>query len=182
MRCFMYLCLVLLTGCASYPPAPVDKNHVQLVNTIHSGDEIRVVVLDEPGLSDIYKVDAAGDINLPLGGPIRIAGLTLGQAGRTISHQLEAGYLKQAQIATSFVRQRDIYVLGEVQRPGNYPYSPDLTVVKAIAQAGGYTYRAAKSNMLLRRQNAGQTAQKYSANEDTLLHPGDSITVGERFF
>lgn len=181
-RFAILLIAALVTACASYPPLPVDTKHVQLVNTIHSGDEIRVAIMGEPTLSDVYKVNAGGDITLPLGGDIPVAGLTLNQAGRAISQRLENGYLKHAQIGTSFVKQRDVYVLGEVQRPGNYPYSPDLTVVKAIAQAGGYTYRAAKDNMLLRRQGNTQVSQKYSANEDSLLHPGDSIVVGERFF
>lgn len=179
---FLMLVCLLLIGCVSYPPVPQTSKQSHIIETIHSGDELRLMILDEDDLSGVYKVDALGAITLPLVGPVNVSGLTLEQSATAISHKLKKGFLKNAQIAVSFQKQRDIYVLGEVQRPGNYPYTPDLTIVNAIAQAGGYTYRASKRAMLLRRQDKNGVTHKYNANEDSLLQPGDSITVQERFF
>jgi polysaccharide export outer membrane protein len=76
---------------------------------------------------------------------------------------------------------RPVYVLGEVQAPGSYPYANGMTVINAVAMAGGFTYRARKSAIHIRR-GADAEQEEISADADTPVLPGDVIEVPERFF
>ena len=74
---------------------------------------------------------------------------------------------------------RPFYILGEVNKPGEYPYSSGLTVDAAVAMAEGYTYRAEKKRVQIR--HAGEeTAHKLVITPDLRVHPGDIIRIGER--
>ncbi len=81
-------------------------------------------------------------------------------------------------------KTRPFYVIGEVEHAGSYPFENDMTVYQAVAIAGGYTYRADRSDIAIRRQTGkgAGTEQRLSANEDTPVLPGDAIEIGERFF
>ncbi len=173
------IALFVLAGCATaYPPAPAKLQNAQS-ELIQPGDQLRVVIFGEDTLTNVYPVDSQGFIALPLTGTIKVSHMTVADAATAIMQKLQTGYLRDPHVAVSFDKQRDIYVLGEVQRPGNYPYTPGLTVLQAIAKASGYTYRAAKQNIVLQHADS---SQPYQANDMTPLQPGDSIMVQERFF
>ena len=183
----LFILIELLSGCATrYPLAPSTLPS----STIHTdillpGDQIRLVVFGEDNLSGPYILDNKGVITLPLVGSVILAGDTMQQAADRIKQALQQGYLRNPHVAISFEHPHDVYILGEVQKPGNYAYAPNLTVVQAVAKAGGYTYRADHDDILLRRTVPGlrsTVTSKLQANEDTPLLPGDSITVQERFF
>ena len=74
-----------------------------------------------------------------------------------------------------------IFVSGEVQRPGNYPYQSGLTLEKTIALAGGFTGRASKRRMKVSRDIDGQQQQNSIKMRDP-VYPGDTIFVPEGFF
>ncbi len=165
-----------------YPVAP----QVVAVQTdvLQPGDLIHVIVYGEESLSGHYTLDHHGAVTLPLVGRTIVSGKTVDQAATLIAKQLQQDYLHDPHVAVALDRQRDVYVLGEVQKPGNYTYEPNLTVLQAIAKAGGYSYRASHKAMILGRTNGtiSNTVTRYQATEDTLLLPGDSITVQERYF
>ena len=75
----------------------------------------------------------------------------------------------------------DIYVLGEVNRAGSFPYAPDMTVSKAAALAGGYTYRARMDVIAVRRARAA-TEVLVQADQSMALAPGDTVRFLERYF
>ena len=79
---------------------------------------------------------------------------------------------------TSF---RPFYILGEVASPGSYPYSNKMTVVNAVALAGGFTYRAKKNKALIKRSQGAETIE-IEAEIDAMIEPGDVIEIRERFF
>jgi protein involved in polysaccharide export with SLBB domain len=77
--------------------------------------------------------------------------------------------------------RRPFYVVGEVQRPGSYPYVTDMTVLNAIATAGGQTYRANMGGFYIKRVVDGKTV-RVAATQESRVQPGDTIQVRERFF
>ena len=96
---------------------------------------------------------------------------------------LSEGYLNDPRVSIEVLNFRPIYVLGEVQRSGEFSYKPELTATQAIALAGGYTYRAQKNRVFIRRADSDQElTYELSSGHPVYVAPGDTIRVGERFF
>ena len=76
---------------------------------------------------------------------------------------------------------RPFYIMGEVNRPGEYPYSNGLTVLNAVATANGFTYRANKKRAFIRHAGAPDE-QRTRLTGTTPVAPGDTIRIGQRFF
>jgi polysaccharide export outer membrane protein len=79
------------------------------------------------------------------------------------------------------VTDRPYYILGEINKPGEYPYSNGLNVLNAVATAGGFTYRAQKRSVRIRRAS-GAEERSYPLTSDLLVSPGDTIRITERLF
>ena len=91
------------------------------------------------------------------------------------------GYLKDPKVSVEVENYRPFYIMGEVNKPGEYPYENGLNVLGAIALAGGYTYRANDSEVYLRR--SGSTREEVMpADASTKINPGDIVRVAERLF
>ncbi len=144
------------------------------------GDQINVNVFNEDSLSGQYTVDDSGNITLPLAGSVHAANLTESQLESSIAAHLRP-YLRTPRVTVQGVTYRPFYVLGEVQKPGEYPYRSGLNVLSAIAVAGGTTYRANQSKVYIQRSGSTQMNQ-YSQSPDVPVMPGDVIRVPERYF
>lgn len=144
-----------------------------------SGDRVRVVVFGQDDLSGEFKVDGAGNISLPLIQVVKAAGLTLRQLEQTITNKLKPDFLKNPRVSLEVLNYRPFYIIGQVKNPGSYPYVAGMTVVNAIALAGGYTYRASESKVLITQVKGGK---QRPANRSTRVLPGDVIEIPERFF
>ena len=79
------------------------------------------------------------------------------------------------------IEYRPFYILGEVQKPGSYPYQAGLTAVSAIATAGGLTYRANQRKIFVRRAGTA-TELEIAVTAATPIFPGDTVRIGERIF
>ncbi len=146
-----------------------------------SGDKVRVTVYGEPTLSGEFFVTGSGLVSLPLVGEVKAAGLSVGQFQEAVQTALSDGYLKEPRVSAEVLGFRPFYILGEVSKPGTYPYTSGLTVLNAVATAGGYTYRADKKQVYIKRD--GQTSEvKTVLSPSTAVAPGDTIRIGERFF
>lgn len=145
------------------------------------GDQVRIIVFDEPDLSGDFRVDDGGVISLPLVGGIAAENLTLRQLEEKIAEKLRAGYIRDPRVNAEVANFRPFYIYGEVNQGGEYPYVSGMNVLTAIALAGGHTYRANKDRVFITRANSDETI-KVPANEQTLILPGDVIRVPERFF
>ena len=148
---------------------------------IAPGDTLRVIVFGHEDLSGEFQVDQSGRISLPLIQVIDVSGATKAELESEISGRLSPDYLKNPRVSVEMIEYRPIYVMGEVRNPGSYPYSANMTVVNAIALAGGYTYRAAKKKILLIKANDPKQEKRRSKEQEELA-PGDVIEVPERFF
>jgi protein involved in polysaccharide export with SLBB domain len=148
---------------------------------LRPNDKIRVKVFNEPEITGEYLVDASGYVSVPLAGRVRAAGATAGQLERTLMSRLNDGIINNPKVNVEIVSYSPLYIHGEVKRAGEFPYRPGLTVMDAIASAGGLTYRADEAKVYVRR--AGSAAEEaYPMNAPVPVYPGDNVRVPERFF
>jgi protein involved in polysaccharide export with SLBB domain len=103
-------------------------------------DRLKIKVLEWPDLGGEYTVTTSGSVSLPLVGDIDAAGLHVKELAQEISNRLQrrAGGAERPFAAVEVIQFRPFSIVGDVQRPGEYPYRPGLTVLKAIGVAGGY--------------------------------------------
>lgn len=146
-----------------------------------SGDKLRVLVFDEEDLSGEFQVDGSGMVSMPLIGQVLAEGRTVRELEAAIADSLRGRYLRDPQVSAEVLEFRPYYILGEVNRPGTYPYTSGLTVMNAVATAEGYTYRANQRVVFIRR--AGEDREKqYSLSSSTMVRPGDTVRIAERIF
>lgn len=146
-----------------------------------SGDKLRVIVFGEDDLGGEYVVDDNGFVRLPLIGQVSAGGRTVKQLEEDIAKQLGSRYLKDPRVSIEVVSHRPFYIIGEVNKPGEYPFVAGMSVLNAVAMAGGYTYRANESVVYIRHKGA-QDEEKFPADDSTKLGPGDIVNVVERWF
>jgi polysaccharide export outer membrane protein len=144
-------------------------------------DRVRVKVYGEPDITGEYEVDSTGQISVPLAGRIRADGLTTRQLERAIASALAKGIVRDPRVNVEVALYRPYYILGEVKKGGEYPYRLGLTILDAVASAGGFTYRANESKVYVQR--AGAPAEEvYSLDTPVPVFPGDNIRIPERWF
>jgi len=157
--------------------APVDQGY-----RLGAGDKVRIIVFGEDALTGEYLVPGGtGKIAFPLVGDITAGGLTVGQLETEIENALKDGFLKEPRVSIEVLEYRPFFILGEVMKPGEYPYTNGLTVLNAVATANGFTYRADTHKVYIRRANS-TAEQQYQLSTSTPVEPGDTIRIGERFF
>ena len=138
---------------------------------------------DEPTLTGEFGVGLDGSLSLPLINAMQAVGQTPGELSAKITSALAAGgYVLSPRVSVEVAQHRPFYILGEVNAPGEYPYIGDLTVEQAIAKAQGYSARANKSEVVLRRQGWAEGRKVRLGSTPLLIAPGDTITVQEAFF
>lgn len=149
---------------------------------LEPGNQVRVTVFNEPSLSGDFVLDPSGNVTLPLVGGVPAAGVTASTlADRIARTMVQASLLRDPQVSVETLTFRPFYVLGEVRQPGEFPYTPGVTVLSAIARAGGHDYRAREDQVLLVRQEGDQQVS-YFATDHTPLLPGDIVKVLQRLY
>lgn len=145
-------------------------------------DQVRIITFGEEQLTGQFRVNDRGIIAIPLLGAIPAAGATTAQLERTIEQRLkEKHVLLDPSVSVEVLTYRPIFILGEVEKPGQYPYQPGMTVLTAVAVAGGFTYRAETDDAsILRTINAHSVEGRVPRGTEVL--PGDVITVFQRYF
>lgn len=177
------VCL-MAAGCSgsNAPPLPASLNApVGQVYRLGLGDKLRVNVYGEPSLSGEYQVSGSGAVTMPLIGDVKAVGLTARELETALTGRYAGGYLISPRISVEVYDFRPYFVVGEIQKPGRYPSVEGQTLLGAIATAGGYTYRANKNRVFIRRQGDG-TEYQVDPTSDIKVGPGDVIRIGERYF
>jgi polysaccharide export outer membrane protein len=144
-------------------------------------DKIRVITFGEDALSGEFLIGGSGKVSLPLVGEVAAAGMTIPEFQKEVETALKDGYLKDPHVSVEVLTYRPFYILGEVQKPGEYPYSNGLTVLNAVATANGFTYRANTRKVFIKRADSTKE-EAYPLTSTTPVAPGDTIRVAERFF
>ncbi|MGM4919425.1 polysaccharide biosynthesis/export family protein [Tardiphaga sp. 813_E8_N1_3] len=144
-------------------------------------DRVRLKVYGEADITGEYEVDSNGFVSIPLAGHVKAAGLTTRQLEKGIASALAKGIVRDPRVNVEIALYRPFYILGEVKKSGEYPYRMGLTVMDAVATAGGFTYRANENKVYLRR--SGATVEEiYALDSPVLIFPGDNVRVPERYF
>jgi protein involved in polysaccharide export with SLBB domain len=145
-------------------------------------DKIKISVYSEAGLTGEYVISSDGKVSLPLVGNINASGKTVKQfQDQLVAAYRDGGYLKDPKITAEVVSARPFFILGEVKIPGQYPCLNGMTVMNAVATAGGFTYRAASDQVYIRHAGEAQEHKEKLA-DTTPVFPGDTIRIDERWF
>ncbi len=158
------------------PAAPADLDY-----RLGPGDKVRVIVFGEASLTGEFFVSGSGAISLPLVGDVAVLNQTASQAQVAIQNALKDGYLRDPRVSLEVLTYRPFYILGEVNRPGTYPYTSGLTVMSAVATAQGFTYRANTRRAFIKKAKESREAE-VQLTSDVVVQPGDTIRIGERYF
>lgn len=181
------LAAAVLSACAD-SAAPPPPNFVTLdaagiaerTYRLGAGDKLKLTVFGEENLSGQFEVNALGQVPLPLAGEVPAKGLTLDQFRDAVAGRLANGYLKNPKVSVEVLNFRPIYVHGEVKSGGEFAFKTGLKLRDAIAMAGGYTYRANQSYVLVSRE--GEPEVKVPMPSSSPVLPGDNVRIPERFF
>jgi len=144
------------------------------------GDKVRLTVFGETDLSGDYVISSTGKVALPLIGDVLAAGNSVRAFEQAVRQKLSNGYLRDPRVSAQVINYRPFFILGEVAKPGSYPYVNGMRVVNAVALAGGYTYRADRKD--IRIKHSKDNKKEALVPEEAIVMPGDIIRVPERFF
>jgi polysaccharide export outer membrane protein len=174
-----------LGGCASAGAPPISTADVAAgLESYHlgAGDRVRVTVFNEPTLTGEYNITPGGALAFPLIGVVAAGGRTIDAVQQELTAKLAEGYVNDPRVSVEVLNYRPFYILGEVNRPGEYSYASGMTVEQAIARAGGFTYRANEKTVFLRRQTGKAESAVSLRSAQVAILPGDTIRIGERYF
>lgn len=157
------------------PPGETDRTY-----RLGIGDKMKITVFGEENLSGQFEVNALGQVAVPLIGEVPASGRPISEFRNEIARRLSDGYLKNPRVTVDVLNYRPIYVHGEVKSGGEFAFKSGLRLRDAIALAGGFTYRANQSYVVVLRDGAGEI-NAATMGKFTIL-PGDNIRVPERFF
>ncbi|HAJ56743.1 MAG TPA: hypothetical protein DCL35_03110 [Candidatus Omnitrophica bacterium] len=159
-------------------------------------DVLQITINGQPNLDTKTRVTTDGFITFPLLGKVYVQGLTVQELEEDLKRLLEKDYLVTAQVVV-FIEQyhpRQVSVLGEVNKPGKYdmPDEKDMTLLEAIAMAGGFTKNAYLKKVKIMRVKDGDKqvmmvdvrdiTLKNEKEKDLVLAPEDVIIIPESFF
>jgi protein involved in polysaccharide export with SLBB domain len=166
------LCVVIAAAAARAVEAPAYK--------LGSGDKLRVTVYEEKSLSGDYEVSDQGTMAMPLIGSVRVGGLTVSQAETLLTQRFNK-YLVDPRVGIEVLNYRPFFILGEVKKPGSYPYVSGMSVLNAVSLAGGFTPRADEHDISIKRAS-DPSAKPQRVDEDAPVLPGDILRVHQRLF
>jgi len=181
---FVIMASFVIAGCASsaaFPVETADQPDINQSYPLRAGETIQVITYGEETLTGEFSIGANGVLSFPLVGDIKAVGLTPSALGKSISAALADGYVLNPQVNVEVKNYRPVYILGEVNKPGEYPYIPDMTILAAIAKADGFTYRAQQKQIFIKRSDQPREV-KIRLGSNTRIYPGDTIRITERFF
>lgn len=162
---------------------------------LHNGDLLEVRIYDEGEMDRTLRISSKGIICLPMIGDMELAGLTVADAEKKIADKL-LHYMNypSVSILVKEYSNKNVYVLGQVRLPAAVPITPGkaLTLLEAIASAGGFTDVAASGRVKVLRMEDGvqksikidvtQITKKGNKFLDMVLQPGDVVFVPQSFF
>ncbi len=195
LRAWPVVLFIAQVGCASRQiPAPVPAEVMTLAPDERLGvdDVFETRVFLEGDLTGLYRIAGDGMVDYPLIGRIKVVGMTSGEVQAMITEKLKDGFIKNPQVTVTVHEwnSRKVSVLGQVLKPGAVVYFSNMTIIDAIAAAGGFTGIAAKNKVTLRREDKGSVVSRSYPVADisegrapnVAIFPGDVLVVDERMF
>jgi polysaccharide biosynthesis/export protein VpsN len=181
VRIYLACTLLLLLPALASAQNNTARATVQSDYVLRGGDIIDVRVYDEEDLSVVLSVPSDGTVAYAFVGEFELAGKSVNAVRQEIHQRLTGDYLLRPRVSVTVLGYRDVYIYGEVARPGSYSWQPGLTVRKALTLAGGLRERASASKWFLVPESGGEKDRRKVAEDDP-VSPGDSLTVEQSFF
>lgn len=181
IRMRVTITLIAAIGLLSFGQTSAQEAVIDSGYRLAAGDRVRVTVYGHEDLSGEFEIDGSGHITLPLIRDVRAQGHSTRELAEVITNELQPEYLKNPRVSAEVLSYRPFYIIGEVKEPGSYPYVNGITVINAVAVAGGFTYRARKGRIKIIRET-DTSRREISAKPTTPVLPGDVIEIPERFF
>ena len=144
-----------------------------------SGDQLRVSVFKHKDLTGTYLIDDSGRISFPLVGPVDASGRTVDQFQSALAGRLSQGFLVDPKVTVQVDQYRPFFILGGVERPGAYEYQTGITILSAIALAGGHSAYAIKNLEPLIIRASDATRSKKETTVHGAVFPGDIVEIPE---
>ena len=183
---------------AKVPP----PNTTVLAYKVTLTDLLRVDIYQEDDLRTMSRVDAKGNINLPLVGEVHVVGLTVSDAQKAVENAYRDGrYLRNPQVTINIesYASREVSIQGQIRSPGRFPLpiETNMTVLELVTKAGGFTDTAKGTAVNITRVTPDGKKQVFTIDVDSLLkgkdkasisdnsliiQPGDIVYVPERIF
>lgn len=145
------------------------------------GDKLRIVVFGHADVSGEFVIDGTDNVALPLVGQFRAGQLTVTGVQESLAKTLNDKYIVNPRVSVEVLNFRPFFILGEVQKPGSYPYIAGIDIIQAVALGGGYTRRARTSSVKVTRDTAQGRITLFAPPSAPVL-PGDTIEVERRLF
>jgi polysaccharide biosynthesis/export protein len=179
---FMLFCAACASGAPAEPEfhPTLDQASSLQAYQLGAGDHLRISVYGEPDLTGEFVVSPVGTVAYPLVGEFPAQGKTVAEFTETLREALQV-YVRQPNISVEVLNYRPFYILGEVKNPNTYPFSSGLTVLNAVATAGGFTPRADSRRVFIKHANE-VTETEYRLTTATPVQPGDTVRIPERRF
>jgi polysaccharide export outer membrane protein len=168
----------LLTACSSTPGRLPPLASTEVSYLLGPGDALQITVFGDTDLTGPYRVSDSGTVAMPLAGQLQAQGLSVADFQKSLVERLNARAIKSPDVTVQVNEYRPFFILGEVKNPGSYPYVPNMTVLTAVAIAGGFTFHASENEVSVTRGKQGEAR----AQRDSRLLPGDVVYVFERHF
>ncbi len=155
---------------------------------IGPGDILEISVWNEPDLSKKLIVPPDGVISFPLIDPIKVTNLTLTALKKAVTKRLSE-YIPDATVTVLLLEINSLkaFVIGKVQRPGEFPIDLKTSVLQILAKAGGLTPFASDSNIKILRQkddkiinipfDYGEVEKGKNLEQNIILEAGDVVLV-----
>lgn len=188
----LFLLICIVNPAYSKEPSEETAKREKPPYRINAGDILQITVYQEPDLSRNFRVSEDGKMKYPLLEEVEVEGLTVEEATKKLEEGLEKDYLVNPQVTIFIIEHAKFNVLGEVNRPGSYQLKGPITVVDAIALAGGFTDIASPNGVRVVRGEGkkkkvikvpvGHILKSGDRSKDVLLEEGDTIVVPESFF
>lgn len=172
--------LVAMPVYAAMAPAAT-KAPQPFIYLLGPGDRLRITTFGESALSGEFTVTGSGTLAFPLIGDVIAAGKPASQVRDEIRTRLGAQYLRNPNLTVEVINFRPVFILGEVAKSGEFPYVERMTVFTLIARAGGFTYRANRRTVFIRREREIYE-HAYPLTGGLAVRPGDTVRIGERYF
>jgi polysaccharide export outer membrane protein len=189
----LLLC-VLISGCKSESVAvEVPLAPATMQSNLGPGDIFQLEIVGESDLPTQYQVAADGTVSFPYIGLMAVSGLEPQELAAKVKQDLiEKEILLSPSVIVSVqeYRSKRVSILGEVNKPGSFPVTPQMTLLQLVSQAGGLSSLALVSRVNLTR-TTGKDVVTVTINiqdiyegrtRDVLLQAGDKIYVHERVF
>jgi polysaccharide biosynthesis/export protein len=196
---YVLLASIVLIGCASTGPLPENAKPEDLKNVnlrasefvLGAGDMVEFAVYRQEDLKRSVKIDTSGKVMFPLIGDIQVAGKSIFTLRDELKERYSV-YLVNPQITVTVIAisSKKFMVLGEVNTPGVFTIDTDLTIIEAIAKAGGMTQDAKENKVIVIRRGKEKPEllsfsfkdiwEKGDVTRDVTMRPGDIVYVSTK--